>query len=85
MLAMITYLTNEQGSVPLPLSPSLVATLSLRPELFVSPVSYLDPDDIVKEEELDDYSFEDEEDGLDVDDDSAASEEPSKDSPEENP
>jgi hypothetical protein len=85
MLAVMTYLADEQGRIPLPLSPSLVAALSVRPELFVSPVSYLDPDDIVKEEELDDYSFEDEEDGLEADDDSTGSDEPSKDSPEENP
>jgi hypothetical protein len=84
MLAVMTYLADEQGRIPLPLSPSQGAALSVRPELFVSHVSYLDPDDIVKEEELDDYSFEDEEDGLEADDDSAGSDEASKDSPEEN-
>lgn len=80
MLAVTTYLANEQQQILLPLAPDLNIELSARPELFESPISYVDPEDIVKEEELDDYSFEDDEDELENADPDAEPEEPPSDS-----
>lgn len=79
MLAVMTYLANEQQQILLPLAPDLNIELSARPELFESPISYVDPADIVKEEELDDYSFEEDEDELENTDPDAEPEEPPSD------
>jgi hypothetical protein len=78
MLAVMTYLANEQQRILLPLAPDVNIELSARPELFESPVSYADPADLVKEEDLDDYSFEEDEDELeDINPDDEAEEPPS--------
>lgn len=61
MLAVMTYLANQERRIVLSLAPDVEIILSAWPEVFESPVSYIDPADLVKEEELDDYSFEDEE------------------------
>jgi hypothetical protein len=79
MLAVMTYLANEQQQILLPLAPDLNIELSARPELFESPISYVDPADIVKEEELDDYSFEEDEDELENTDPDGEPEEPPSD------
>jgi hypothetical protein len=68
LLAVMTYLSNEQGIISIPVSCDFALTISQTPEVFESPVSYVDPEDIVKEEEHDDYALE-EEDDADYDDD----------------
>jgi hypothetical protein len=65
LLAVMTHLAGQGQQVVLSLAPTVAITLCSRPELFESPVSYIDPSDIVKEEELDEYSFEEEEGELD--------------------
>lgn len=61
MLAVMNHLANAEGEIALPISPSLSLSLRRIPELFESPVSYADPEDVVKEEGHDDYALEDEE------------------------
>jgi hypothetical protein len=76
LLAVMTYLADEQGIVSIPVASDRALTISRSPEVFESPVSYVDPEDIVKEEEHDDYALEDEE---DADHDDEATEEASED------
>jgi hypothetical protein len=65
MLAVMAYFAGQEKRIALSLAPDVDITLSVWPELFESPVSYIDPTDMVKEEELDDYSFEEEEGEID--------------------
>jgi len=65
MLAVMAYLAGQENRIALPMAPDVDITLSMWPELFESPVSYIDPSELVKEEELDEYSFEDEEEEID--------------------
>jgi hypothetical protein len=58
VLAVMTFLSDDSGQIQLPVSSELALTVGSVPELFESPVAYLDPDDLVKEEEMDDYDFE---------------------------
>lgn len=65
MLAVMAHLAGQEKRIALSVAPDVDITLSVWPELFESPVSYIDPSDLVKEEELDDYSFEEEEEEID--------------------
>ncbi len=58
MLAVMTYLSNDEGNISIPVSPTTSLQLHRWPTTFESPISYLDPQDVVKEEDLDDYAFE---------------------------
>ncbi len=60
MLAVMNHLAGPDGAIAIPISPSLSLTLHPVPERFESPVSYIDPAEIVKEEGHDDYALEDE-------------------------
>ena len=60
MLAVMTYLGDEAGNITIPVGPGVNLTVHRWPTTFVSPISYLDPQDFVKED-LDDYAFEEEE------------------------
>jgi hypothetical protein len=71
-LAVIAHLADEQGSLSIPVASDLALTISRSPETFESPVSYVDPEDIVKEEEHDDYALEEE--GADYEDEAAEEE-----------
>ncbi len=62
LLAVTMYLADEQGILSIPVASDLALTISRLPEVFESPVSYVDPADIVKEAEHDDYTLEDEDD-----------------------
>ena len=70
LLAVMTYLADEQGILSIPVASDLTLTISRSPEVFESPVSYVDPEDIVKEEEHGDYALEAEDD-VDYDDEMA--------------
>lgn len=59
MLAVMTYLADDKGNIAIPVAPEVDLTIHSWPTTFESPVSYLDPQDFVKEEDLDDYAFED--------------------------
>jgi hypothetical protein len=76
LLAVMAHLAGQGQQIVLSLAPNVAITLSSRPELFESPVSYIDPSDIVKEEELDEYSFEEEEGELDDEGSDDAEEKP---------
>jgi len=74
LLATMSHLAGENGTVTIPLSVDAAFKLSKFPLLFESPVSYLQPKEI-KKEDLDDYNFEEADEELDDDkeaDDSAA-------------
>ena len=60
LLAVMTFLAGDDGLVRIPVASDFDLTINQLPQTFVSPISYLDPEDIVKEEEHDDYSLEDE-------------------------
>ena len=60
MLAVMTYLGDEAGNITIPVGPGINLIVHRWPTAFVSPISYLDPQDFVKED-LDDYAFEEEE------------------------
>ena len=60
LLAVMTHLANGEGKIVIPVASDYALTVSRSPETFESPVSYLDPEAIVKEEH-DDYALEDEE------------------------
>jgi hypothetical protein len=73
MLAVMAYLGNDEGNISIPVSPTASLQLHRWPTTFESPISYLDPQDFVKEEDLDDYAFE-EEDADEVDEHEPATE-----------
>ena len=58
MLAVMAHLADGSGVIPIPVASDLRLVVDKWPAGFESPVSYLDPKEQVKEE-LDDYSFED--------------------------
>jgi hypothetical protein len=58
ILAVMAHLADSDGRVQIPVASDLNLSVGLWPETFVSPVSYSDPQDFVKEEEIDDYDFE---------------------------
>jgi hypothetical protein len=60
LLAVMTFLAGDDGVIRMPVGSELDLTIEKAPEAFVSPVSYVDPEDIVKEEDHDDYALEDE-------------------------
>jgi hypothetical protein len=66
LLATMSHLANDDGSITIPLAGDASFTLSKFPMLFESPVSYLQPKEI-KKAEADDYTFEEEDDDLDED------------------
>jgi hypothetical protein len=58
MYAVLAYLSGSDGSVLFPLGSDAGFSISKVPISFESPVSYLEPGEIVKDEELADYDFE---------------------------
>jgi len=73
LLAVMAHVADEQGAIWLPMSPQLSLAIPRLPQAFESPVSYVDPDDIVKEDH-DDYSLEEEEDDADLSDEESEEE-----------
>jgi hypothetical protein len=66
LLAVMTHLCGENDIIAVPVASDYSLNLPRTPNVFESPVSYLDPEDVVKEEEHDDYSLEEEDaDGTD--------------------
>ena len=64
MLATMSHLADDNGTITIPLAATAAFTLSKFPMLFESPVSYLQPKEI-KKAEADDYIFEEEDEDLD--------------------
>jgi TIR domain len=58
ILAVMAHISNEQGEIRIPVASDVSLHVASWPEVFESTVSYGDPVDFVKEEELDDYDFE---------------------------
>jgi hypothetical protein len=58
MYAAIAYLAAPNEAVIFPLGATARFSLSRQPIPFESPVSYLEPDEVVKDEDLGDYDFE---------------------------
>lgn len=79
LLATMSHLTGNDATIPIRLASETAFTLSKFPMLFESPVSYLQPKEL-KKDEVDDYTFEEEEQGDDLDeheaDEGAPEEEP---------
>ena len=61
ILAVMTHIADLDGKIQIPMASNLKLSIDCWPETFVSPVSYADPQDFVKEEEIDDYDFEESE------------------------
>ncbi|MFZ0736953.1 MAG: toll/interleukin-1 receptor domain-containing protein [Candidatus Acidiferrales bacterium] len=80
MYAAIAYLAGSDGSVLFPLGADAGFSISKEPISFESPVSYLEPGEIVKDEDLTDYEFE--EPDTDVDEASGEIQNPEGDVPE---
>lgn len=59
MFAAIAYLAESDDGVVFPLGTTAFFSFSKQPIPFECPVSYLEPGDVVKDEELADYDFED--------------------------
>ena len=59
MYAVMSYLAQGGESIVFPLGATASFCLSKTPVLFESPVSYLEPGEVVKDEDLSDYDFED--------------------------
>ncbi len=70
MYAAIAHLANSRDTVTFPLGTTANFSISKQPIQFESPVSYLEPGEVVKDEDLGDYDFEDE----DADDEVVAGE-----------
>ena len=68
MYAAIAYLGGPAETVVFPLGASASFSLSKQPIPFESPVSYLEPGEVLKDEDLADYDFEDEDSDLDESD-----------------
>lgn len=60
LLAVMTYLADEQGVFSIPVASDRALTISRLPEVFGSPVSYIDLRDTAEGGEQDDHAFEDE-------------------------
>jgi hypothetical protein len=58
MYATISFLAQGNEQVILPLGANTAFSLSRQPILFESPVSYLEPGEVLKEEDLEDYEAE---------------------------
>jgi hypothetical protein len=58
MYAAVAYLAGPAGSIVIPLGAEASFSISKEPIPFESPVSYLEPGEIVKDEDLADYDFE---------------------------
>jgi len=67
MYAAIAYLAGPGEAVVFPLGAVASFSLSKQPIPFESPVSYLEPGEVVKDEELADFDFDDEDDDADLD------------------
>jgi hypothetical protein len=67
LLATMSHLASEDGMISIPLAGDAAFKLSKFPLPFESPVSYLQPREL-KKDEVDDYTFEEEEDELDEQD-----------------
>lgn len=65
MYAAIAYLAGPAEAVVFPLGAAAGFSLSKQPIPFESPVSYLEPGEVLKDEDLADYDFEDEDTDLD--------------------
>ncbi len=59
MYAAITFLSGQAVAVVIPLGADVSFTIAKEPIPFQSPVSYLEPGGVLKDEELADYDFED--------------------------
>ena len=66
MYATITHLAQDNEMVHIPLGASVCFQLSRQPIPFESPVSYLEPGEVEKDDGLRDYEFEEDDDGLEV-------------------
>ncbi|HXS99002.1 MAG TPA: toll/interleukin-1 receptor domain-containing protein [Candidatus Limnocylindrales bacterium] len=60
MYAAIAHLANSSETVLFPLGATASFSISKQPIQFESPVSYLEPGEVIKDEDLGDYDFEDE-------------------------
>lgn len=60
MYAAIAHLANGSETVVFPLGATASFSISKQPIQFESPVSYLEPGEVIKDEDLGDYDFEDE-------------------------
>ena len=58
ILAVMAHLADENGHIQIPIASNRSLRVSSWPETFESAVTYADPEDFVKEEEMDDYDFE---------------------------
>jgi hypothetical protein len=58
MYAAIAYLANSAEALVFPLGADASFSISKEPISFESPVSYLEPGEIVKDDDLSDYDFE---------------------------
>jgi len=59
MYAAIAHLANSTETVVFPLGATANFSISKQPIQFESPVSYLEPGEVIKDEDLGDYDFED--------------------------
>jgi hypothetical protein len=60
MYAAMAHLADPNDAVDIPVGANTSFSLSRRPICFESPVSYIEPHEVVKDDELRDYDFEDE-------------------------
>ena len=65
MYAAIAYLAGSNEAVVFPLGATISFSLSRQPIPFECPVSYLEPGEVLKDEDLADYDFEDDDADLD--------------------